>query len=120
MSYATTQVAAKALLAEKGRVVTLTRLAAGAYDTATSSATAAETETATRGVVLPLSRGFIHTANTNIKAGDQQLLLPGDIDPPAIDDIVTLGADKHSIIEVSPLSPGGTVLLYDCVIRGAA
>lgn len=118
MSYAATQTRAAASIADKGQAVTLTRHSPGAYDTATASVSTVDTETTTTGVVLPLSRGFIHAANSNIKVGDQQLLLPGSIDPPQINDTVTIDGFTATIIEVSPLNPGGTVLMYDCVIRG--
>lgn len=118
MSYADTQSRAAALIADKGQAVTLTRHSAAAYDTATATVATLDEPTTTTGVVLPLARGFVHAANSNIRVGDQQLLLPGDIDAPQVNDTVTIGGFTASIVEVSPLSPAGTVLMYDCVIRG--
>lgn len=119
MSYVATQARAADMIAEKGRSVTLTRHAGGAYDTATGEVALVDTVTTTKGVLLPLPRGFTHLAGTNIRVGDQQLLLPGDITAPAIDDMVSIGGVAYTIIEVSPLNPGGTNLLYDCIVRGA-
>lgn len=119
MTYLATQVAAKRLIVAKGRSVTLTRHAESAYNTATGGVTTVDTATATTGVLLPLPRGLVHGAGSNISVGDQQLLLPGDIAAPAIADTVTIGGIGYTIIEVSPLNPGGTNLVYDCIVRGA-
>lgn len=112
------QATAARLIADKGQAVTLTRHSAGAYNTADSSVTLSDTQTATSGVVLPLSRGFYHSGN--IKTGDQQLLLPGTITAPQIDDNVTVGGVAYTITEVAPLAPDGTALVFDCIIRGAS
>lgn len=120
MSYATDQIDAKALLAEAGQPVTLTPPSSGTYDPATGTVGgAAPTPVTTIGVVLPLSRGLKHMPGTDITAGDQQLYLPGDIAQPAIDTKATIGGVDYTIKEVAALNPGGTALLYDCVIRGA-
>jgi hypothetical protein len=117
MSYADTQVSAARIIASKGQAVTLTASTAGAYDPATGSVALTPSTVTTTGVVLPLSRGITHAAGTDIQVGDQQLLLPGDIAQPAIGTKATIGGVDYTIIEVSPLSPGGTALLHDCVIR---
>jgi hypothetical protein len=119
MTYLGTQTAAARLIAAKGQEVTLTRHSAGAYDTATGEVIVTDTVTVTTGVVLPLSRGLMQMPGTNIQAGDRQLLLSGAIDPPEINDTMSIGGAPYTIVEVSPLNPGGTVLVYDCVIRGA-
>lgn len=117
MSYLVTQTSAARLLAEKGQTVTLTARTPGAYDTGAGAATVTETVVETSGVVLPLSRGLRHQDGGDIQVGDQQLLLPGDIDAPAIDTKATIGGVDYTIVEVSPLSPGGVAVLHDCVIR---
>ena len=119
MTYAATQTRAAALLTDKGRAVTLTRKTAGSYDTATGTVALTDATTATTGVLLPLSRGFTHREGTNIRVGDQQLLLPGNLAAPNIDDTVTIGGTLYVIVEVSPLNPGGTNLIWDCIVRGA-
>ena len=119
MSYATDQTDAKALLAEFGQAVTLTPKGGGTYSTATGTVSGGSgTPVTTTGVVLPLSRGLKHMPGTDIQAGDQQLLLPGDIAEPSLDTVATIGGKDYVIKEVAPLNPGGTALLYDCVIRG--
>lgn len=113
------QLSAKAMIAESGQAVTLTPPASGTYDTATGTVSgAAGTPVSTVGVVLPLSRGLKHMPGTDITISDQQLLLPGDIAQPALDTKATIGGVDYTIKEVAALSPAGTPLLYDCVIRG--
>jgi hypothetical protein len=120
VSYADDQTSAKQLLAEAGQAVTLTPPTTGTYDPNTATVTgAAPTPVTTTGVVLPLSRGLKHMPGTDITASDQQLLLPGDIAEPVLDTKATIGGVDYTIKEVAPLNPGGTSLLYDCVIRGA-
>ena len=108
------------IIAAKGQSVTLTYHSAGDYDTSSGTVTAADSSVATVGVVLPLSRGLKHMPGTNISVGDQQLLLPGDIDEPAVDTTATIDGKDFTIIEVAPLAPAGEALIYDCVIRGVA
>jgi hypothetical protein len=80
VSYADTQSFAKRLLTDKGQAVTLTPPVSGTYSTTTrTNSGSAGTPVSTVGLVLPLSRGLKHMAGTDIKADDQQLLLPGDI-----------------------------------------
>jgi hypothetical protein len=117
VSYLGTQTAAARLLADKGQAVTLTVSTPGPY--ANGAVTLTETTVQTTGVVLPLSRGLKHMPGTDIVAGDQQLLLPGDIAQPSLDTKATIGGVDYTVVEVAPLDPGGTALLYDCVIRGA-
>lgn len=107
-----------ALLSRKGQSITLTLEAAGDYDPATSSATLTESMVTTVGVVLPIARGVRFASGSTIEAGDQQLLLPGDIDEPALNTKATIGGTDYVIVEVSPLAPDGDALIYDCIIRG--
>lgn len=114
------------LIASKGQSVTLTRRAAGAYDPATGSATITETTQTVSGAILPLS-AFAKQAG-NVVTGDQQLLLAGEttagvaLNPePKVDDTVTdAGGAVWSIIAVEPLSPAGTEIIFDCIVRKGA
>ena len=118
MNYATDQTDAKELIAEFGQTVTLTPPSASTYNTATGTVSgSAGTPVTTVGAVLPLSRGLKHMPGTDITANDERLLLPGDIAQPAIDTKATIGGVDYTIKEVAPLNPGGTALLFDCVIR---
>lgn len=119
MTYATDQSDAKALLADAGQAVTLTPPGSGTYNTATGTVSGAGgTQVVTKGVVLPLSRGLKNMAGATISSGDQRLLLPGDIAQPVLDTKATINGIDYTIKEVDPLNPGGTALLYDCIITG--
>lgn len=127
MSYAASLATAKRLLTSKGQPVTLTNHVGGAYDPSTASVAVVDTPITTVGVLLPLSsgvRGFKYgTAeqpNTNTLSSDQTLLLPGDIAEPLVGATAAIGTKNYTLISVSPLNPGGTVVLYEAVIRGAA
>lgn len=106
------------MIAAKGQAVTLTISEAGEYDLDTNAVTLTETTVATRGVILPLSRGLKAMAGTSIQSDDQQLLLAGTIDQPPLGTKVTAGAKTFKIVEVAPLAPAGEALVYDCIIRG--
>jgi hypothetical protein len=118
MTYAATQTRAAALIASKGQAVTITPHTAAAYNVSDGSVALTEAPTvSTTGVLLPLPKGFVH--RENVRIGDQQLLLPGDITAPKIGATVTIGGTGYVIVEVSPLNPGGTNLIYDVIVRGA-
>lgn len=111
------------VIARKGQAITLTRMAAGAYNPATGTSPVTETEQAGKGVILPLST-FRKANGANIVEGDQQLLLSAlkadgsVLTIPHVNDVVTdaNGAD-WTIIAIEPLSPAGLDILYDCVVR---
>lgn len=107
------------MLRDKGQAVTLTVKTVGAYNPATGGASVTTAPVTTVGVVLPLSRGLRHMEGSTIAVDDQQLLLPGDIDQPAVGTIATIGGKPFTIVEIAPLSPAGEALIYDCIIRGA-
>lgn len=127
MTAAATRSNAARMIAGKGQSVTLTRKAAGAYDTATGSASITETTQTATAVVLPLA-GFSKRGDSNAVQGDAQLLLAAltasgaTLTAPVVDDTVTLADGTVAVITaVSPLAPAGTALMYDCRLRmGAA
>jgi hypothetical protein len=125
MSYADTRSSADRLIASKGQAITLTRQASQTYDPATGSATITTSTQSGRGVILPFSA--FRKAQGNVVEGDQQLLLSAltssgtVLTAPHVDDTATdANSNVWSIVSVDPLSPGGTDLIYDCVIRRAA
>lgn len=125
MKYTQNRTNAAAVIGRKGTTATINRAVAGSYDTATGTITNTSTTTATKGVILPLSRGISKEAGSNIRAGDQQLLLSAIandgsvITRPNVDDTVKIGPNLYTIVDVSPLSPDDTDIMYDLVIRGA-
>lgn len=126
MDYTLDRAMADELLAEFGQAVTITPRDSGAYDTATGAVAVSGTAKTGVGAVLPLSRGLTFMGGSGIKGGDKQLLLSAlDSDGAAMTAplpgyTATIGGTVHTIVEVSPINPGGTAVLYDCVIRGAA
>jgi hypothetical protein len=129
MSYAATRSSADRLIASKGQAITLTRQASQTYDPATGSATITTSTQSGRGVILPLNlqSSAFQKLQGNVVAGDQQLLLSAltssgtVLTAPHVDDTATdANSNVWSIVSVDPLSPGGTDLIYDCVIRRAA
>lgn len=113
------------MLTDFGQAVTLTRRTSGAYDPATGGSTITETTQAGIGVILPLSA--FRKSVGNVVEGDQQLLLSGlnatggVLTVPHVDDTVTDSASVvWSLIAIDPLSPAGTAILYDCIVRRQA
>jgi hypothetical protein len=117
---------AAAMLAEDGQSMTLTRRTSGAYDPATGSASITTTTQTVYGAIFPLSA--FAKQQGNVVFGDQQCLLAGEttagvaLNPvPKVDDTLTdANSVVWSIISVEPLSPAGTDVLHDLVIRRAA
>jgi hypothetical protein len=117
---------AATLIAAKGQTVTLTRRAAGAYNTANgTSATTTSTQTG-KGVILPFASGLRKMAGTNIPAGDKQCLLSAlstagaAITAPKVDDMLTdAGGTIYSIVDVAPLAPAGLDIIYELTVRAS-
>ena len=115
-----------AQLAAKGGDVTVTYRAAGAYNTATGASAITSSTATAKGVILPFNEGLRKLAGTTIALADQQLLLAAlgtngaALTAPKVDDTVTANGKVYSIIDVSPLAPDGTNLLFTCQIRAAA
>ncbi len=113
----------------KAQAVTLTHKSSG-YEPATDTATpTAPTQTGS-GVVLEYAT-FIRSGARNepdslIQRGDRQLLLSPlnsagvPLTPPIAGDTVTLASGVgYTITAVAPLAPAGTVIYFECNIRGA-
>lgn len=126
MSYVDDRADAAAMLAEDGQTMTLTRRVSGAYDPATGTATVTTTTQTVVGAIFPLSA--FAKSQGNIVQGDQQLILAAQttagvaLNPvPHVDDTVTdANGNVWSLIAAEPLSPAGTDVLWDCVVRRAA
>lgn len=114
-------------IARKGQTVTIAGTASGTYSPATGSTTNTAYSKTAKAVLLPLNP-FRKTANSNIKEGDEQLLLAGldtsgaVLPQPPINATVTLaGGSKKKLIAIDVLNPEGDgAILYDCIVRGAA
>lgn len=112
------------LIAAKGQVVTLTRRAAGAYNTATGAAAIVSTTQAGKGVILPFATGLRKMAGTNIPATDRQCLLSAltttgsALTAPKVDDTLTdAGGRVYTVVDVGALAPDGVTSLYELTVR---
>lgn len=120
--YERMQQTANKMLKGKGQSLTLTRQTAGAYNTSLGAATVTTTTQAAYGAVFEY--GYENIDGTLIKAGDKQLLLSAlntsgaSLTAPALNDTVTIGGVVYTITQIKPMSPAGTVVMYDCNLRG--
>jgi hypothetical protein len=114
------------MLAEDGQSVTLAYVGTSVYDPATGETTTTTPDPQTvKGAIFPLSP--FAKSQGNIVEGDQQLLLSAlntagaAITAPQVNGTITdANANVWTLVAVEPLSPAGTDVLYDCVIRRAA
>jgi hypothetical protein len=126
VTYADDRLTAADMLAEDGQSVTLAYVGTSVYDPATGETTITTPDPETvSGAIFPLSA--FRKSIGNVVEGDQQLLLSAlntagaAITAPQVNGTVTdANAQEWTIISVEPLSPAGTDVLYDMVIRRAA
>lgn len=126
MTYADDRLTAAEMLAEDGQSLTLAYPGGSTYDPATGTASGSGAASqAVKGAFFPLSA--FRKAQGNIVEGDQQLLLSAlstagaTIAAPQVNGTVTdANAKVWTIIAVEPLSPAGTDVLYDCIVRRQA
>jgi hypothetical protein len=123
---ATQRLTAHQIIQDKGQAVTLYRLAAGAYNPATGTASQTESEQAARAVFFP-ANPYRKVVGQTIVTGDQQMILSAlnadgaVLTAPHVDDVVEdANARKWSILAVDPLTPAGLDIMFDCVVRRAA
>lgn len=110
------------MLDDFGRDLTLIYVSEGSYDPATASLTGGSTSTAT-------VRGYFYNYRldevngTSIVLGDRRLLLPATdtlgntLVEPDIGDEVTGSGDKVSIVTVSKIFSGTSLVCYLCQVR---
>lgn len=108
------------MIAEEGQPVLLEVTTVVDYVPGSGKPTIVNDEVVTMGVLLPFSRGLRALPNSGISSRDQQLLLPGDIDPPTLNSQLAVGGEAYSLVEINALAPKGEVLYYDCTVRGSA
>lgn len=114
-NYTSTAATATRLLKRFGAAATLKRTVPGAYDPVTGAATPTVTSLATTAVVLAFDQKYID--GTLILRGDQQVYFaPGVV--PRQGDVLTWQALDYQVIAVKPVSPAGTVVLFEGQLRG--
>lgn len=113
--YASLKSTALGLLSDKGQSMTLTKRAAGTYDTATGTAAITETTETVYGAVFDYAAKDID--GTLIKRGDKRVIMEASDLVPTTTDTLTIGGVVHSIIEAVPVNPGGVVVIYKVQVR---
>lgn len=108
---------ASRLLSERGRAMVLRRRVPGAYDPATGTAAQTVTDTACSGATFPFPALLID--GTRIQVGDLKVLLAvqGLTFEPAIGDQLLIGGAVHQVMNVQPIGPDGTVVVYRLQVR---
>jgi len=123
--YARMQTTANRLLFGKGQQVSISHVIPGTYDPTTGGLTGGSTSVQT-GTGAVFEYGNKNIDGTLIKVGDKQLLLSAlktdgtELVPPVVNDTVTIGGTVYTITQIKPLSPAGTIVLFDANLRGVA
>lgn len=113
--------AVKRLLDNFGQNVTVSVWSEGTYNASTGTATPSYADKAVRGVVLDFKRQEID--GTEIQVGDKKLIAhtkdtSGVAYTPDAHAKVTIGGAVHEVVQVMPLTPAGTDVLYTLQLRG--
>ena len=115
-NYTATAATALRLLTNFGATATLKRQTAGAYDTATGIAAVTVTSLSATAAVFDYPAHYID--GTLILQGDYRALM-ASTPVPKQGDILTWNSVDYTIIAAKAIAPAGTVVLYECQIRGA-
>lgn len=118
---------AASLISRKGQTVAIAGTASATYNPATGSTTPTSYSKSAKAVLLPMTP-FKQWAGTEIKAGDENLLLAGldtsgaALTEPPVNAIVTMAdSSKRTLVAIARLDPDGAgSILYDCAVRGYA
>lgn len=116
--YTSIRALAEGQIREYGRTMTLIRPSATGFDPETGAyAAGTSTEYEVVGISTKFSRKEID--GTFVQAADQKVLLAADTisTVPTVSDLLKIGEETWSILQVQEVSPGGTVLLYTLQIR---
>ena len=115
--YSKSAATADKILTKFGQDITITRRTAGTYNTSTGTATVTETTQTGTGAIFDWANRNID--GILIKTGDRRLLLSAvGLTAPVVNDTVTVGTTVFTIVQVSPFSPAGTVVMYELNLRG--
>lgn len=112
--YASMAATSARLIRDKGQAVVLSSPEGGTYSPATGFTPPATSSATTNGVALAYPARSVD--GTTVLQGDVRLLLSPAVDPRAYK-VATFDGVAHAIVSVQPLSPAGTVLLYELQVR---
>ena len=104
------------LLTDKGQTISFSRDNVTSFDPKTGIETKGAAVTYSgAGAIFGFSKAEID--GTLIERGDKRLVLEAVTTVPAIGDAATVGGVVHRVMEVKPLNPGGTVVIYQLQLR---
>jgi hypothetical protein len=120
--YANSAATATRLLTKFGRAMTHNSIAEGVYDPSTGTVTNVTTAQSGVGALLEYStkeKGEHQQAGTAIDASTRKLLLSvsGITVAPKPADTVVFNSVTYAVLQVATLAPGGTPVLYECMVR---
>lgn len=113
--YARSAATASRLLTRFGSAATLKRQTAGAYNPATAIAAVTVASVSTVAVVFDYPAKYVD--GTLIKQGDRRSYLAPAV-VPAQGDVLTWQGSDFTVVNVKPIAPAGTVVLYEAQLRG--
>jgi hypothetical protein len=111
---------ANRLINKFGRAATYKRITAGAYNSATGTASSSTVSTAVTAVLLDYAQSVYNQPSTLIKAGDRRAYLAGDAvaTTPKPGDILDFGSEAFTVVGIPVLlNPGGTTVVYELHLR---
>jgi hypothetical protein len=111
---------AQRLLAKFGQTVTLKLRSSSAYDLDTLEVAVTEVEELRKAVLLDFDRinfGVTEQDGTMIQKGDRRCLMDAKGTRPQVKDVVVVGTEEYPIHMIKILSPAGTDVLYDMLLR---
>jgi len=131
VDYSSIQLSAYNSIKDYGVAATLTISTQGTYSIPNDSYATSATNYATYGLITEfnwtskINLGLGGGQNDLVKAGDKQLILPA-YGLPRIDSntasnrviSLSIAGKSWGVIGVNPIEPGGTAILFKCVIRG--
>lgn len=103
---------AKRLIAEYGKAATLVRFSESGppHDPVI-------TETSYPVTFVETGYSLTNRNETLIQVGDKLGLISTAGEAPDFADKIEIGGDRYNLVDLQPLNPGGTVLLYEFVAR---
>lgn len=118
--YAKTADTSLRLLTRFGQNVSLVVATTGAYDPAAGAAPVTEKKETRKAVLLDFDRinfGVTLQDGSRVMANDRRCLMDAKGSAPRIHDFVEVAGERFPIADIKTLSPAGTPILYDMLIR---
>lgn len=76
------------------------------------------TEASHAGKAVDIGYTLTRVAQSQVQVGDKLGLLSVELDvTPRLQDLIEIDGDRYRFVDLQPLNPGGTVLLYEFLAR---